>query len=135
MSTAIKNRLFEYVQYLWRDEEANGLDDLDRLVYRSNKLGEDLTLTNTGGGNTSSKLDEEAGANPDGCATGCSARAVAFVGSTSGLSSTLRSGSDIQYALSPVNRVILRRWPVRTRGSSRFDERTQVVTVRSRLVR
>jgi rhamnose utilization protein RhaD (predicted bifunctional aldolase and dehydrogenase) len=28
------------------------------LVYRSNKLGEDLTLTNTGGGNTSSKLSE-----------------------------------------------------------------------------
>src|SRR5215467_74849 len=47
-----------YVQYLWRDEEANKLKGLDRLVYRSNKLGEDLTLTNTGGGNTSSKLTE-----------------------------------------------------------------------------
>ena len=44
------------VKYRWRDEEANGLDDLDRLVYRSNKLGEDPTLTNTGGGNTSSKV-------------------------------------------------------------------------------
>ena len=58
MSTAIKNRLFEYVQYLWRDEEANQLSGVDRLVYRSNKLGEDLTLTNTGGGNTSAKLLE-----------------------------------------------------------------------------
>ena len=58
MSTAIKNRLFEYVQYLWRDEEAEKLTGVDRLVYRSNKLGEDLTLTNTGGGNTSSKLPE-----------------------------------------------------------------------------
>src|ERR1051326_3856074 len=59
MSTAIKNRLFEYVKYLWRDEEAAELSGVDRLVYRSNKLGEDLTLTNTGGGNTSSKLPEK----------------------------------------------------------------------------
>src|SRR6059058_4219642 len=59
MSTAIKDPLFERVKYLWRDEEANRLSGLDRLVYRSNKLGEDLTLTNTGGGNTSSKLTEE----------------------------------------------------------------------------
>jgi len=57
MSTAIKNR-FEYVQDLWRDEEVEQLSGVDRLVYRSNKLGEDLTLTNTGGGNTSSKLME-----------------------------------------------------------------------------
>src|ERR1700741_121155 len=44
---------------LWRDEEAAKLEGLDRLVYRSNKLGADLTLTNTGGGNTSSKLMEK----------------------------------------------------------------------------
>ncbi|HWP44337.1 MAG TPA: bifunctional rhamnulose-1-phosphate aldolase/short-chain dehydrogenase [Blastocatellia bacterium] len=49
---------FKHVKYLWEDEVANGLAGLDRLVYRSNKLGEDLTLTNTGGGNTSSKLME-----------------------------------------------------------------------------
>jgi len=49
---------FRFVKYLWRDEAANQLDEVDRLVYRSNKLGEDLTLTNTGGGNTSSKLIE-----------------------------------------------------------------------------
>jgi rhamnulose-1-phosphate aldolase/alcohol dehydrogenase len=53
---AIKD--FEHVQYLWSDDEANQLSDVDRLVYRSNKLGEDLTLTNTGGGNTSAKLME-----------------------------------------------------------------------------
>jgi len=47
-----------FVKYLWQDEAANQLDGVDRLVYRSNKLGEDLTLTNTGGGNTSSKLIE-----------------------------------------------------------------------------
>lgn len=47
-----------HVQYLWNDAEVKALSGLDRLVYRSNKLGEDLTLTNTGGGNTSSKLPE-----------------------------------------------------------------------------
>jgi rhamnulose-1-phosphate aldolase/alcohol dehydrogenase len=50
---------FKYVKYLWQDEVARELSELDRLVYRSNKLGEDLTLTNTGGGNTSAKLIEE----------------------------------------------------------------------------
>lgn len=49
---------FKHVKYLWKDEEAAKLSGADRLVYRSNKLGEDLTLTNTGGGNTSSKLQE-----------------------------------------------------------------------------
>lgn len=47
------------MRYLWKDEAAGKLSGLDRLVYRSNKLGEDLTLTNTGGGNTSSKLIEK----------------------------------------------------------------------------
>ena len=50
---------FRYVKYLWDDDEAGRLAGVDRLVYRSNKLGEDLTLTNTGGGNTSSKLIEQ----------------------------------------------------------------------------
>src|SRR5215471_13697321 len=53
-----KKESFKHVNYLWKDEEAEKLKGLDRLVYRSNKLGEDLTLTNTGGGNTSSKLME-----------------------------------------------------------------------------
>jgi rhamnulose-1-phosphate aldolase/alcohol dehydrogenase len=48
----------KYVRYLWQDDVADKLSGLDRLVYRSNKLGEDLTMTNTGGGNTSSKLIE-----------------------------------------------------------------------------
>src|SRR5437867_1525659 len=55
----IKQELFKHVKYLWQDEVADTLSGLDRLVYRSNKLGEDLTLTNTGGGNTSSKLMEK----------------------------------------------------------------------------
>ena len=49
---------YKFVKYLWNDEEADKLEGVDRLVYRSNRLGEDLTLTNTGGGNTSSKLPE-----------------------------------------------------------------------------
>jgi rhamnulose-1-phosphate aldolase/alcohol dehydrogenase len=53
-----KKESFKHVKYLWRDDEVEKLKGVDRLVYRSNKLGEDLTLTNTGGGNTSSKLTE-----------------------------------------------------------------------------
>src|SRR5437870_3806487 len=60
MSTQTSKReRFAYVKYLWKDDEAERLTGVDRLVYRSNKLGEDLTLTNTGGGNTSSKLFEK----------------------------------------------------------------------------
>jgi rhamnulose-1-phosphate aldolase/alcohol dehydrogenase len=60
MSTqTTKRERFLFVRYLWQDEVANSLSGVERLVYRSNKLGEDLTLTNTGGGNTSSKLSEK----------------------------------------------------------------------------
>src|SRR5262249_6122406 len=55
---ASKRGSFKYVKYLWNDDAVKELSEIDRLVYRSNKLGEDLTLTNTGGGNTSSKLME-----------------------------------------------------------------------------
>jgi len=54
-----EERQLRHVKHLWRDEEAGRLRGLDRLVYRSNRLGSDLTLTNTGGGNTSSKLMEK----------------------------------------------------------------------------
>ena len=49
---------FKYVRYAWDDAYANTLDPVDRLVYRSNLLGSDTRITNTGGGNTSSKLME-----------------------------------------------------------------------------
>ncbi|MEP6913152.1 MAG: bifunctional rhamnulose-1-phosphate aldolase/short-chain dehydrogenase, partial [bacterium] len=58
MSTPVR-KAFKYVKDLWQDDVVDHLSGLDRLVYRSNKLGEDLTLTNTGGGNTSSKLIEK----------------------------------------------------------------------------
>src|ERR1700737_187583 len=45
-----------YVNYLWDDAVARRLDEVDRLIYRSNLLGADQRITNTGGGNTSAKL-------------------------------------------------------------------------------
>jgi len=47
---------FKHVNYLWDDETASRLDDVERLRYRSNILGADQRITNTGGGNTSSKI-------------------------------------------------------------------------------
>jgi rhamnulose-1-phosphate aldolase/alcohol dehydrogenase len=47
---------FHYVHNLWNESEAAKLSGVDRLVYRSNKLGSDQRITNTGGGNTSSKI-------------------------------------------------------------------------------
>ena len=47
---------FKHVTYLWDDAQADSLDPVERLVYRSNLLGADQRVTNTGGGNTSSKL-------------------------------------------------------------------------------
>ena len=49
---------FRHVLYGWDDEHAAGLDPVGRLVYRSNLLGADGRITNTGGGNTSSKIAE-----------------------------------------------------------------------------
>jgi len=48
---------FKHVSYLWDDAQAPD-DPVERLVYRSNCLGSDQRVTNTGGGNTSNKLDE-----------------------------------------------------------------------------
>ena len=52
------NKTFRHVNNLWNDAEAAALDPVGRLVYRSNKLGADQRITNTGGGNTSAKLAE-----------------------------------------------------------------------------
>ncbi len=51
-----KPEIFEHVNYLWDDEIAAQLDPVERLRYRSNILGADQRITNTGGGNTSSKV-------------------------------------------------------------------------------
>ena len=54
MKTA--SQKFEHVNYLWDDKTAEALDPVERLRYRSNLLGADQRITNTGGGNTSSKI-------------------------------------------------------------------------------
>jgi len=81
-----KRESLEQVKYLWRDEVVDELSGVDRLVYRSNKLGEDLTLTNTGGGNTSSKLTET---DP---LTGASVEVLWVKGSGGDLRTTKRDG-------------------------------------------
>ena len=50
---------YTFVNDLWNEAEASKLDPVGRLVYRSNKLGADQRITNTGGGNTSSKITEK----------------------------------------------------------------------------
>ena len=50
---------FTHVENRWEDSVAGKLDPVGRLVYRSNLLGSDWRITNTGGGNTSSKLREK----------------------------------------------------------------------------
>ena len=50
---------YKYVNYLWDDAVASKLDPVERLVYRSNLLGSDQRITNTGGGNTSAKIEEK----------------------------------------------------------------------------
>lgn len=46
------------MNFLWDDAEAAKLDLVGQLVYRSNLLGTDQRITNTGGGNTSAKVNE-----------------------------------------------------------------------------
>ena len=50
---------YKFVNYLWDDAHAASLDPVGRLIYRSNLLGRDQRITNTGGGNTSAKLTEK----------------------------------------------------------------------------
>src|SRR5436190_2643731 len=50
---------YQFVNYLWDDAKAASLDPVGRLIYRSNLLGSDQRITNTGGGNTSAKISEK----------------------------------------------------------------------------
>jgi rhamnulose-1-phosphate aldolase/alcohol dehydrogenase len=49
---------FQAPESRWSDDDAQGLTPAELLLYRSNLLGSDLTVTNFGGGNTSAKLVE-----------------------------------------------------------------------------
>lgn len=58
MSISTTENYFRTVKSEWDDDKAGNIDLLERLVYRSNLLGSDAYINNTGGGNTSSKLME-----------------------------------------------------------------------------
>jgi rhamnose utilization protein RhaD (predicted bifunctional aldolase and dehydrogenase)/NAD(P)-dependent dehydrogenase (short-subunit alcohol dehydrogenase family) len=52
------NTKLRFLEDKWYDAVATTLDPPELLRYRSNLLGSDLRITNFGGGNTSSKLDQ-----------------------------------------------------------------------------
>src|ERR1700741_4048081 len=57
--TATTNKVsLRFLEDRWEESKAAGLDEPELLRYRSNLLGSDLRITNFGGGNTSSKLDQ-----------------------------------------------------------------------------
>jgi len=56
MSTVEKR--YAHVTYAWDAQRAAKMNGLQTLIFRSNLLGDDGRITNTGGGNTSSKLLE-----------------------------------------------------------------------------
>jgi rhamnose utilization protein RhaD (predicted bifunctional aldolase and dehydrogenase)/NAD(P)-dependent dehydrogenase (short-subunit alcohol dehydrogenase family) len=82
-----------FLRNLWDDREAERLDSspLELLRYRSNLLGEDLRITNFGGGNTSSKFEL---ADP---LTGQPQRVMAVKGSGGDLRSIGTSGFAVLY--------------------------------------
>src|SRR5947208_10023665 len=54
--TLARSASADYLRSRWDDAAAAALDPVARLIYRSNLLGADARITNTGGGNTSSKI-------------------------------------------------------------------------------
>src|SRR5580704_15277291 len=54
----MSDKNYKYVNNFWNDAEVSALDPVGQLIYRSNKLGADQRVTNTGGGNTSAKITE-----------------------------------------------------------------------------
>ena len=81
----------KYLQNLWDDAGASRLSPLEQLRYRSNRLGDDLRITNFGGGNTSSKFEL-----PDPL-TGKPTRVLAVKGSGGDLRSITASGFAVLY--------------------------------------
>jgi rhamnose utilization protein RhaD (predicted bifunctional aldolase and dehydrogenase)/NAD(P)-dependent dehydrogenase (short-subunit alcohol dehydrogenase family) len=80
-----------FLRNLWDEREASRLSPLEQLRYRSNRLGDDLRITNFGGGNTSSKFDL-----PDPL-TGEATRVLAVKGSGGDLRSITASGFALLY--------------------------------------
>jgi rhamnose utilization protein RhaD (predicted bifunctional aldolase and dehydrogenase)/NAD(P)-dependent dehydrogenase (short-subunit alcohol dehydrogenase family) len=101
-----------FLKDLWNDRDAAALESnpLELLRYRSNLLGEDLRITNFGGGNTSSKFDL-----PDPL-TGEPRRVMAVKGSGGDLRSINASGFAVLY-MDKLNDLI-----ARYRGEAYEDE-------------
>jgi len=89
----MSNTMTVRLQDLWDDTKAASLtrDPLELVRYRSNLLGEDLRITNFGGGNTSSKFEL-----PDPL-TGEPRRVMAVKGSGGDLRSIATSGFALLY--------------------------------------
>src|SRR5262245_35318875 len=100
----------KFLQNFWNDSEASRLAPLEQLRYRSNRLGDDLRITNFGGGNTSSKFEL-----PDPL-TGTPTRVMAVKGSGGDLRSMGTSGFALLY-LEKLERLI-----DRYRGEAHEDE-------------
>jgi rhamnose utilization protein RhaD (predicted bifunctional aldolase and dehydrogenase) len=58
MAVTAGSATLKFLEDKWDDAVASKLDAPELLRYRSNLLGSDLRITNFGGGNTSSKLDQ-----------------------------------------------------------------------------
>jgi rhamnose utilization protein RhaD (predicted bifunctional aldolase and dehydrogenase)/NAD(P)-dependent dehydrogenase (short-subunit alcohol dehydrogenase family) len=87
-----KNRVkLEYLEDLWDESAASGMDEPELLRYRSNLLGSDLRITNFAGGNTSSKIEM---ADP---LTGKDTKVLWVKGSGGDLGSIRRSGFATLY--------------------------------------
>src|SRR4249920_304323 len=100
-----------FLKNLWDERAAAALpSELDRLRYRSNLLGEDLRITNFGGGNTSSKFEL-----PDPL-TGAPQQVMAVKGSGGDLRSIRASGFALLY-LDKLESLI-----ARYRGEAHEDE-------------
>lgn len=100
----------KFLKNLWDEREASTLPALEQLRYRSNRLGDDLRITNFGGGNTSSKFEL-----PDPL-TGKPTRVLAVKGSGGDLRSITASGFAILY-MDKLEALI-----ARYRGESHEDE-------------
>ncbi len=111
-AAAAAGRAPRLLENLWNDADAAKLEanSLDLLRYRSNRLGDDLRITNFGGGNTSSKFDL---IDP---LTGQPQRVMAVKGSGGDLRSITNSGFAILY-LDKLNSLI-----ARYRGEALEDE-------------
>jgi rhamnose utilization protein RhaD (predicted bifunctional aldolase and dehydrogenase)/NAD(P)-dependent dehydrogenase (short-subunit alcohol dehydrogenase family) len=87
-----KNRVkLEYLEDLWDESAASGMDEPELLRSRSNLLGSDLRITNFAGGNTSSKIEM---ADP---LTGKDTKVLWVKGSGGDLGSIRRSGFATLY--------------------------------------